>query len=357
MQNAEIVEEWRVVNDYPNYEVSNMGRVRSKYINRTKICNGWKCRAGYIRLKLTKIVNGVKIKKHFGIHRLVALAFIPNPNNKPDINHLGDKTDNRACMLEWATATENCQHSTKYIRCEGLKDLIINQIDIKTNLIIKTYKNWKEIKNAGFTPRRVQYCSDGQSSHHKYFKWQIIDPSNHDSLDGEVWVSLKDSIYPEVRQYVNYEVSNLGRVRNTKKQILKKNNVNSIGLRKNNEKSKNFGIHRLVLMAFNVSNPENKQEVDHINSDYNDNRLLNLRWANKKDQIENQNTIEKLKRSINLHKRNCIEIKVYKNNEVKIYKGITELSLLIKIATETIKKYAQTGNEFKGYRFEILNDK
>ena len=102
---------------------------------------------------------------------------------------------------------------------------------------------------------------------------------------------------------------------------------------------------------------ENKKEVDHINSDYNDNRLLNLRWANKKDQVENENTIEKLKRSINLHKRNCIEIKVYKNNEVKIYKGITELSSIIKIATETIKKYAQSGDEFKGYRFEILNDK
>ena len=92
--------------------------IRSKYINRTKICNGWKCRAGYIRLKLTKIVNGVKIKKHFGIHRLVALAFIPNPNNKPDINHLGDKTDNRACMLEWVTATENNQHSVKYRRLQ-----------------------------------------------------------------------------------------------------------------------------------------------------------------------------------------------------------------------------------------------
>ena len=181
VQNAEIVEEWRVVKDYPNYEVSNMGRVRSKYINRTKICNGWKNRAGYMNLKLTKIINGVKIKKHFGIHRLVAEAFIPNPENKPQVNHLGDKTDNRVCMLEWATATENNQHSAKYRRSDGSKYLIINQIDIETNLIIKTYKNWKEVKNAGFSQRNVQYCSNGQEPHHKYFKWQIIDPRNHDS--------------------------------------------------------------------------------------------------------------------------------------------------------------------------------
>ena len=136
VKNAEILEEWRVVKDYPNYEVSNMGRVRSKHLNRTKICNGWKNREGYKEIKLTKINNEVKIKKHFRIHQLVALAFIPNPNNKPEVNHLGDKTDNRVCMLEWATATENCQHSVKYRRSEGLKNLIINQIDIKTNVIL-----------------------------------------------------------------------------------------------------------------------------------------------------------------------------------------------------------------------------
>jgi len=356
VQNEETVEEWRVVKDYPNYEVSNMGRVRSKYCNKTKMCNGWKNRAGYTELKLTKIIDGVKIKKHFRIHQLVALAFIPNPENKPEVNHLGGKTDNRVCMLEWATPSENCQHSVKYRRSEGLKDLIINKIDIKTGIIKKIYKHWKEVKNDGFTPRHVQYCSDGQSPHHKGFKWQIINPRNHNSLEGEVWVALKDSVYPEVNQYVNYEVSNLGRVRNAKKEILK-NNINGIGLRKNNEKSKGFKIYRLMLMAFNVLNPENKPEVDHINSDYNDNRLVNLRWANKRDQIENQNTIEKLKRSINLHRRNCIEIKVYKNNEEKIYKGITELGLSLKMSTETIKKYAQSGEEFKGYRFEILNEK
>ena len=48
---------------------------------------------------------------------------------------------------------------------------------------------------------------------------------------------------------------------------------------------------------------------------------------------------------------------LYKNNDVKIYKGITELSLSLKIATETIKKYALSGKEFRGYKFEILNDK
>ena len=356
IQNTE--EEWRTVKDYPGYDVSNMGKVRSEYLGRKKICNGWKNRAGYIGIKLTKIINGIKIKKHFRIHQLVAIAFIPNPENKPEVNHLGEKTDNRVCMLEWATKSENCQHSVKYRRSEGLKTLVINKIDINTNQIIQTYNNWKEVKNDGFSPRNVQYCSDGEAPHHKGFKWQIIDPRNHNSLEGEIWTKLKDSVYEEVNKYINYDVSNMGRLKNSKGELIGiKNNNGFISISKNNEKPKQMRIYRLVLMAFNILNPENKPEVDHIDSNPDNNKLSNLRWANKIEQSTNPNTIAKLKRSINLHKRNCIEIKVIHNNEEKIYKGITELGELLKMSCETIKKYAQNGEEFKGYKFEILNGK
>ena len=332
----------------------------SGYLGRKKICNGWKNRAGYIGIKLTKIIddNDVKIKKHFRIHQLVAIAFIPNPENKPEVNHLGDKTDNRVCMLEWATKSENCQHSVKYRRSEGLKTLVINKIDINTNQILQTFNNWKEVKYAGFSPRNVQYCSGGEAPYHKGFKWKIIDPRNHNSLDGEIWKSLKDSVYDEVNKYINYEVSNMGRVRNAKGELIGiKKTDGAISICKNNEKAKQLKIYRLVLMAFNILNPENKPEVDHIDSNPDNNKLSNLRWANKIEQSTNPNTIEKLKRSINLHKRNCIEIKVIHNNEEKNYKGITELGVLLKMSCETIKKYAQNGEEFKGYKFEILNGK
>lgn len=71
-------------------------------------------RDGYEKVVLTK--NGKR--KTYLVHRLVGQAFIPNPNNKPTINHInGIKTDNRVCNLEWATHKEQKEHEIKNGLC------------------------------------------------------------------------------------------------------------------------------------------------------------------------------------------------------------------------------------------------
>lgn len=63
---------------------------------------------GYLRVELSK--DGVA--QYFLVHRLIAQTFHPNPENKRTVNHInGDKADNRACNLEWATYSENCKHA------------------------------------------------------------------------------------------------------------------------------------------------------------------------------------------------------------------------------------------------------
>ncbi len=94
---------------FPNYEVSDLGKVYNIVTGKeikTNISNN----TGYYNLSLCN--NGYV--KSFMIHRLVLLAFVENVENKPQVNHInGDKSDNRLCNLEWNTRSENQKHSVR----------------------------------------------------------------------------------------------------------------------------------------------------------------------------------------------------------------------------------------------------
>lgn len=96
------MEIWKDVEAYPGYQVSSLGRVRTVEgeILKTYIRDPYNC--VYLRKPYKHIEN---------IHRLVALAFIPNPENKRTVNHIdGDTHNNSIENLEWATQSENLKH-------------------------------------------------------------------------------------------------------------------------------------------------------------------------------------------------------------------------------------------------------
>ncbi len=103
-QPCEDIETWKIIEDFPNYKVSQDGEIYS--IRMKKKMRTYK--AGYTRIKL--FVDS-KAKMRF-IHTLVAKAYIPNLENKPIVNHKnGDRHDNRVENLEWVTYKENSQHA------------------------------------------------------------------------------------------------------------------------------------------------------------------------------------------------------------------------------------------------------
>jgi hypothetical protein len=120
------MENWKRIEGFANYEVSDLGRVRS-VSHPSHIINRWGQRMpmfvtgrvlkpgtinrgkGYLFVSLSK--DG----KYFYrlVHRLVAKAFIPNPNNLPEVNHLGKTVDCRAVKLEWRSRGGNMQDAVK----------------------------------------------------------------------------------------------------------------------------------------------------------------------------------------------------------------------------------------------------
>lgn len=142
---------WKDINGYEGlYKVSNLGNIKrfNKSKNRKFNIN----RNGYVLVNLYK--NGTS--KNLSVHRLVAKSFIPNPENKPQVNHIdGNKLNNCISNLEWCTAKENIIHTYKKLNRKGVsgnkKKLaqnsnakIVYQYDLKNNLI----KRWGCIKEA-----------------------------------------------------------------------------------------------------------------------------------------------------------------------------------------------------------------
>lgn len=97
---------WRTIPDYPKYQASNDGLIRNKstkYELSQFICNGYRMTSMWMNGK----------PKNVYVHRLVALAFIPNPDGLPMINHKDEsRTNNHIENLEWCDAKYNCNYGT-----------------------------------------------------------------------------------------------------------------------------------------------------------------------------------------------------------------------------------------------------
>jgi len=175
-----VKEEWKGIPKLESkYEVSNYGRVRSldsrdvlDRLRRGRILKVSLDSRGYPKLCVSSTKEGLRCTSR--VHRLVALLFVPNPKNKPQVNHKdGDKQNNHYSNLEWMTNKENVQHSydigiviPKTGKEAPRYKAPTKVFDMKGNYLYTLHGN-KEMKEKGFDYRLVHKVVVGERPHHK----------------------------------------------------------------------------------------------------------------------------------------------------------------------------------------------
>lgn len=134
------MEIWKEVRDFEGiYEISSLGRV--KILRNGNIKKNWVYKSGYAYIVLTKN----KVQKTFLVHRIVAKAFIPNPDKKEQVNHLNcNKSDNRVSNLEWCSRSENAFHAVKndhWVKQNGSLNHCAKLTETKVKKILIEIKN------------------------------------------------------------------------------------------------------------------------------------------------------------------------------------------------------------------------
>lgn len=152
-----------------NYSVSNEGYVRNDTNNRI-LTNS--LQQGYHHVGLT--IDG-KLRR-FRVHRLVAIAFIGNPLNKPYVNHInGERNDNRVENLEWSTPSENTQHAFD----TGLAKPTVTRKVVCYSLDGEKIASYESITTAakatGSQDEKITSCCQGYRDSHNKYQWRYAE--------------------------------------------------------------------------------------------------------------------------------------------------------------------------------------
>lgn len=346
----ETIEIWKPIiidNEETNYQVSNFGNVK----NNKKILKPNNI-AGYLNLTLTH--NEKRFQKK--IHRLLAIAFIPNPENKETVNHIDhNPVNNNIDNLEWATTIEQNRHKRKCKKEIKGTPRKIWKINKDTNEKIKLFSNISNATKWAFEhnlTKNINSCDISAVARGKQktafgYIWEY-DNSNENIFENEIWKNIPKEIVDNFEN--NYKISNYGRLKNRNNRI-SNGNINPSGYSWVNIKTKQYLLHRLVAKIF-IENPDNKKIINHKDGNKSNNNIQNLEWVSQSENVKHA------------YKNNLIDKRIIQydllGNKLNVFNSATEASQILNLSNTSISSccsgYRNTtyvGN----YIFRYYNDK
>ena len=154
---------WKPVVDYENlYEVSNLGRVKSlnyRHTGKERVLKGMKNRYDYLQVILYKDNKG----KTWTIHKLVAIAFLDNPNNLPVINHKDENKENNCVQnLEWCSVLHNNTYNDRAKKIGKKLSKAVFSVDKESGLIMWWQSAKEAEKCTGIPNQNICACCKGK---------------------------------------------------------------------------------------------------------------------------------------------------------------------------------------------------
>lgn len=201
-------EEWRDVVGFEGlYMVSSFGRVISleriigthnknaHSTNHRLLSPNYISQGKISKRQIYHLYKGRKIRKAITAHRIVAYAFIPNPENYPQIDHIdGDPTNNNIKNLRWCTQSTNIENPITKNRRKSTKGTYNTSrskkiVQIENETVINTFNSASEAERSGYNRICISLCCNNKISQHRGFKWMFF--SDYETL---INMSKNDSI-------------------------------------------------------------------------------------------------------------------------------------------------------------------